>query len=44
MRIGKVVKIVKIPDAIPVSLPKVKRILVPDWPVRVPEKVEIGRS
>ena len=43
MRIGKVVKIVKIPDAIPASLPKVKRILVPDWPVSVPKKVEISR-
>ena len=41
MRIGKVIKIVKIPDAIPASLPKVKRIFVPDWPVR--KKVEVER-
>ena len=39
MRIGKVIKVTKIPDAIPARLPKVKRISVPNWPVRKEEKV-----
>lgn len=34
MRIGKIIKIKKIPDAIPIKLPKVTRINVPNWPVK----------
>jgi len=36
MKIGKVVKVVTLPDAIPAQLPKVRRIPAPLWPVRKP--------
>ena len=34
MKIGKIVKVVTLPDAIPAQLPKAKRILAIQWPKR----------
>ena len=43
MKIGKVKKVVKLPDAIPAKLPKKpKRIKVNNWPVKQPTKVPLA--